>query len=243
MKKYQVVLWDFDGTLAYTGADVWASLAYAAEKCGGMLPEEYQKDDSNLGKSVKEIYQQVVPYPGEEKYDRFEELVRVHYRTINEYPGTRLYPGIRELLLELKKKEIRSYIITMKPQEALERILEKKGWEDLFDGWISPDSAPGYERTKSEMISYIIKRLGFQKERCVYVGDTWSDAAAAHENSICCIGAAYGDGEVCRLLEERPEYWVQEATGLFPVLLGGKETLSEKKTFGEKDVLGGKGAI
>ena len=33
--KYKVILWDFDGTLANTGADVWDSLEYAAGKLDG----------------------------------------------------------------------------------------------------------------------------------------------------------------------------------------------------------------
>ena len=124
--KYKMILWDFDGTLAYTGKDVWNSLEYAAEKCGGRLPEEFVSEDSNLGKSVKEIFQRIVPVPEEEKYAMFEELVRVHYRTLSEYQDTYLYPGIYELLLDMKEAGIINYIITMKPEEALERILEKK---------------------------------------------------------------------------------------------------------------------
>lgn len=32
--KYKVILWDFDGTLANTGADVWDSLEYAGWEAG-----------------------------------------------------------------------------------------------------------------------------------------------------------------------------------------------------------------
>lgn len=221
MKKYKMVLWDFDGTLAYTGADVWKSLAYAAEQCKGTLPEEYQAVDSHLGKSVWEIYQQVSPYPGDETYDWFDKLVTMHYRTINDYSGTRFYPGIPELLRQLKADGIGNYIITMKPQEALERILEKKNWGNLFDGWISPDSFAGCERSKSEMIAYIMKEYGFEKGSYIYIGDTWSDVSAAHENGIVCIAAAYGDGEISRLLAERPEYCVQDVRGIQPILMSG----------------------
>ena len=54
--KYQMVLWDFDGTLAYTGRDVWITLEHAAAKCGGRLPKEFTGRDSNLGKTVKEVF-------------------------------------------------------------------------------------------------------------------------------------------------------------------------------------------
>ena len=47
--KYKVILWDFDGTLANTGADVWDSLEYAAGKLGGSMDEKFKSCDSNLG--------------------------------------------------------------------------------------------------------------------------------------------------------------------------------------------------
>lgn len=221
MMKYQMILWDFDGTLAYTGQDVWNSLEYAAEKCGGRLPEAFVSDDSNLGKSVKEIFRLIVPVPEEEKCEMFEELVRVHYRTLSEYPDTYLYPGIYELLLDMKEAGIINYIITMKPEEALERILEKKGWTELFDSWISPDSLPGKERTKSELIAYVMQKSGLEKSQYVYIGDTWSDAVAAKENGIDCIAVTYGDGDTQLLRAQNPEYCVQTVSEVEIILKEG----------------------
>ena len=103
--KYKVILWDFDGTLANTGADVWDSLEYAAGKLGGSMDEKFKSCDSNLGKPMREIFRQVHPFPGEEKLATFDEWVTIHYRTISEYPKTELYPGIREILEEDAKKK------------------------------------------------------------------------------------------------------------------------------------------
>lgn len=41
--KYRIRLWDFDGTLADTGRDVWNSIQYAAKKCGGEIDRDYMK--------------------------------------------------------------------------------------------------------------------------------------------------------------------------------------------------------
>ena len=62
--KYRIRLWDFDGTLADTGRDVWNSIQYAAKKCGGEIDRDYMKKDSNLGKPLAEIFEKVMPYPG-----------------------------------------------------------------------------------------------------------------------------------------------------------------------------------
>ena len=130
--KYRIRLWDFDGTLADTGRDVWNSIQYAAKKCGGEIDRDYMKNDSNLGKPLAEIFEKVMPYPGKQKFGQFEQLVRIHYREISMYEETYLYHGIAEILESAEVEDAADYVITMKPKSALERILETKGWSNLF---------------------------------------------------------------------------------------------------------------
>ena len=142
--KYKVILWDFDGTLANTGADVWDSLEYAAGKLGGSLEEA-------------------------------------------------------------RVCGVRNYIITLKPEEALLRILKKKGWTDLFEGCFSPDSFGEVIRSKAQVIEDVMASGQMERESVVYIGDTYSDVTAAHENHIHCIGVTYGDGDTNKLLETGPD--------------------------------------
>jgi phosphoglycolate phosphatase len=48
----------------------------------------------------------------------------------------------------------------------------------------------------------------------VYVGDSWSDIRAAHENNIPAVGVLYGDGDPELLLRENPEYSAGDAAAL-----------------------------
>ena len=45
--EYRCLLWDFDGTLADTGSDVWNSLTYAARRAGGAIDDLYMRDDQS----------------------------------------------------------------------------------------------------------------------------------------------------------------------------------------------------
>ena len=204
--KYKVILWDFDGTLADTGADVWDSLEYAAGKLGGSMDETFRSCDSNLGKPMEEIFRQVHPFPGEEKLSTFDEWVTIHYRTISEYPKTEFYPGIHGILEEARAQGVRNYIITLKPEEALLRILRKKGWSELFEGCFSPDSFGEEIRSKAQVIADVMASGQMERETTVYIGDTFSDVTAAHANNIPCIGVTYGDGDTEKLLEAGPDF-------------------------------------
>lgn len=208
MKKYKVILWDFDGTIADTGKDVWNSIQYAAQKCGGKIPEEFKKDNSNLGKPIREIYQEIVPYPGDAKLDEFDTWITKHYRQLSNYEDTYMYAGIQEVLEAMQQRNIKNYIVTMKPQKALERILKIKHWDHLFDGWLSPDSLSNKEKSKSELIQHLMNVTTNKKDEFIYIGDTWSDVTAAHKNGIACIGVSYGDGDPEKLKNCNPEYFV-----------------------------------
>lgn len=70
--EYRCLLWDFDGTLADTGSDVWNSLTYAARRAGGAIDDLYMRDDANLADPMDEIMRHVIPYPGEAYLETFE---------------------------------------------------------------------------------------------------------------------------------------------------------------------------
>lgn len=215
--NYNLILWDFDGTLADTAADVWNSVAYAARQLGGEIDADFRADHSNLARPMMEILRHVQPFPGEACLERFDELVRIHYRTLSVYAETELYAGIQEMLQDLREAGACSYIVTMKPVAALERILEAKGWGALFNGWCSPDSrAESVEMPKARVIREILADRGCPSHdvRAVYIGDSWSDVRAAREAGIPCIAVTYGDGDTGRLLAEQPDIVAEHAADI-----------------------------
>lgn len=214
--QYQNVLWDFDGTLADTAGDVWSSLDYAANRCGGALPADF-KINSNLSLPMGQIYAKVCPYPGDDRFERFEALVSYHYRNQNNFSKTAIYPGMEALLHFLKANGVKSYIVTMKPHQALQKLLTQKGWQGYFEETISPDthiSTLNRELSKQEMIAQMVKHTGGNNEDYVYVGDTWTDIEAAKGNQIDCIAVTYGDGNETMLRAKAPAYCVQNVSQL-----------------------------
>lgn len=207
--KYTAILWDFDGTLANTGEDVWKSVEFAASCYGGALEKNFRNHDSNLAKPMWDIFSAVVPFPGQEYFEDFKENIRVHYRCKNMYPNTRMYPGILETVQWVQEQKAKNYIVTLKPLEALERILHIKGWDGYFAGWLSPDSFEEGEKSKAELIEYLLKNKHLHPKETLYIGDTYSDVEAARANGLSCIGVTYGDGDTERLLEAEPEIIVE----------------------------------
>ena len=213
-----MVLWDFDGTLADSSSDVWRSLVYAASLEGGEFPAAFMQDNSNLSAPMRTIFNHVNPRPSPNRLEAFEKNVNTHYRTINDFPSTRLYPGIAIILEELRCKGIGNVIVTMKPKPALERLLTTKGWEDKFQGWITPEVASGREMTKEAMVSYVLDRWHLSAQDCLLIGDSQADIRAAATHAVRSVGVTYGDGDTEHLLEANPTYVAHEVVDLASIL-------------------------
>ncbi|MDY2777876.1 MAG: HAD family hydrolase [Collinsella sp.] len=219
---WRIVLWDFDGTLADTSGDVWASVGYAAQKFGSELPVEFTEVGSNLALPMVQIMSSLSPALGAEQLEEFDAAVTLHYRTLSSHALTEFFPGIESLLKSLSETGVRHWIVTNKPQGALDRLLAIKGWTDLFDGRVSPDSAgEAIELSKEQMIDIVLNKVGVPPRECVMIGDSWGDVMAARNRGTASIAVTYGDGDVERLLACSPDNVANDVEELSGLLLRG----------------------
>ena len=193
MHRYSAVLFDFDGTLADTAKDVWDSVRYGFKKNGLSIPDNYAADDRNLAKLNEQIVAELYPGSPEELGRQVAADVAHHYRNLNTYPRTQLYPYIKELLLALRAAQIPTGILSNKGHASLGRILKEKGWLDYFDSYrgtldSDDDTLGKVDRLRNYMAA-------FDTSDAVYIGDSAGDVEAAKANGLYVIGVLYGDGD------------------------------------------------
>jgi phosphoglycolate phosphatase len=134
---------------------------------------------------------------GDEHQERIPEIIelfKVHYDT-NGYLNTVVYPGIQEMLIKLKQKNIDLYIATNKRIAPTQSILNLLGWTDFFKKVYALDYFQPAVPDKSTMLSSILKDLEKDAHDLVYVGDRAEDAVAANKYSISFLWASWGYGE------------------------------------------------
>lgn len=214
----RMVLWDFDGTLADSRRDVWRSLIYAASREGGCFSDAFMGDPGNLSTSMENIFSHVNPYPGSDRLEDFIETVNTHYRTMNKFSDTSFYPGVEDLLGELRSRGTGSIIVTLKPHIALERLLADKGWGQMFTGWVAPDSSSTGEKSKTDMVAAVLEGWHLTPQTCLMIGDSQGDIQAAKANDIRSVAVTYGDGNVAPLLAANPTYIAHSVSDLESIL-------------------------
>jgi phosphoglycolate phosphatase len=108
---------------------------------------------------------------------------------------TRPYPGVRDTLIELRRRGYRNAVCTNKPQQATETVLRGLGLAALFDGVAGGDRYKVRKPDKGHLLG-LIAELGGSAERAVMIGDSENDAAVAHAAAVPLVMMRYGYARV-----------------------------------------------
>ena len=101
------------------------------------------------------------------------------------------YPHVRSSLKILKAKGYRLAIVTNKPYDFIQPILDGLELNGLFELLVGGDTL---EKRKPDPLPlhYACEKLGVTVEQCVMVGDSKNDVLAANAVNMQSIGLSYG---------------------------------------------------
>lgn len=184
---YRYILFDFDGTVFDTLEGITKSVRYAINKRG--MDAELSSLRCFAGPPLYDMYLEHFGGTAEEA-EQFVEDYRERYTGIGLYE-CRVFPGMRELLTELRAAGRMTAVATLKPQYLAETLLQREGMTGLFDA-ICGSGVEGHDNTKRESILRVMRAMGAPAEETVLVGDTKYDMTGAHQCGIMAVGVGYG---------------------------------------------------
>lgn len=199
---YKVILFDLDGTLTDSGEGITRSVQYALEKIGKPEPER-QKLNIFVGPPLLEQFQEYAAID-KETAKKAVEYYRERYAPVGIYENE-LYPGILEMLEELKARGYRLGVASSKPENFVNTVLEHFHMTSYFDQIVG--SKPDGGRTdKTAVIEEALLRMGLEKhkEQVIMVGDKEHDVIGARKAGLDCIAVSYGYGTMEELENAHP---------------------------------------
>ena len=211
---YKTILFDFDGTVFDTGEGVMKSVQYAAAAFG-YPSSDYEEFRSFVGPPLAAQFR--LKYGVDE--ETAKEMVakyRERYRDV----GIRecsIYPGVEQLVRELRAAGRTVCVATGKPTEFTRNILENNGLGALFDDLLGSEF-DGTRGQKWEVISELMERHG--RDGVVMIGDRDNDVNGATRCAIPCIGVAWGYAEPGELENAGAICVVRDTEELKNILLG-----------------------
>lgn len=189
-KKYDAVLFDFDGTVADTGVGIFNSIQYAVEAVGhSPLTNEVLR--TFIGPPVFDSFKRELGLNDEEC-----EFAVAKYREKYSESGIyqlEMYDGIGDLLKELKANGIKVGIASSKPENFILRLLDIIKIKEYID-YVSCPAADKANREKYELINSSAEFFGIEKNRTLMVGDRLFDINGANIAGVDSIGVTFGYG-------------------------------------------------
>ena len=188
MKK--TILFDLDGTLTDSGEGIINCAILALEHFGLPVPSR-EEMRVFVGPPLHETFVKFGVPP--DKADEAVAVYRSRYTTIGKFENEP-YPGIEQMLQQLKEKGYTLLVATSKPEGMSVEILEKFGLANYFDR-ICGASMDRSRSSKEDVIAYLLQECG-RENTMIMVGDTAFDVTGAAAHGIPAIGVSWGYGQV-----------------------------------------------
>lgn len=202
--RYDVLLWDLDGTLTDPKVGITLSVQHALKCLGYPLPE-VDSLEWVIGPPLKDSFRILLHTTDVDLLDQAVRLYRERYREIGLYENI-VYPGIPELLGELKEQGCKHLLATSKPKIFAERILKHFALESYFSV-IMGSELNGQFVEKDALIAEVLRKVPAElRTRTVMIGDRSYDAWGAKANHIDIISVGYGYGSIEELQDASPTF-------------------------------------
>ena len=188
-RRYDLVVFDWDGTLADSTAIIARALQRACLDVGCAEPDEVNARYV-IGLGLVDALRHLAPGLSPEHYPRLSARYREHY--LAQEDAIPLYAGARELLEDLRSQGHALAVATGKSRAGLDRALAFHALRDVFA--VTRCADEGRPKPHPEMLEHIMERLGADRGRVLMVGDTTHDlqmAAAAGVDSVAMSHGAH----------------------------------------------------
>ena len=212
MKEYDTYIFDLDGTLLDTLADLAASTNYALQQTG-MPQRSIDEVRQFVGNGVRNLMRRAVPQ-GEEN-PLFEQAFAVFQQHYLEHglDTTRPYPGIIRLLQTLKEHGKNVAVVSNKFQTATAQLCSHF-FGSLVDVAIG-ERENVRRKPAPDTVLTALSEMKAEAQGAVYIGDSDVDIATARNCSLPCISVLWGFRDRDFLLKAGAETFVETPGQIF----------------------------
>ncbi len=203
-----LILFDLDGTLIDSKADIAHSVNYAlAQEAFPTLPQK--TIEGFVGRGLMHLVRDVIGSPTEQQVKKVAQNFWDHYLE-HLLDHTQIYPGVKEFLESYPK--IEKGIVTNKPYAFSKKILEGLKIDSHFRWLIGGDSLP-HQKPSPKILDPIFQELG-KIPPTLFVGDSKIDIDCGKAAGILTCGVTYGFREAEELIAAQPDYLIHHFSEL-----------------------------
>lgn len=197
--RFDLLVFDWDGTLMDSAACIAASLQAACRDLGLPVPSD-REARYVIGLGLNDALAHILPAVATTEYPRIVARYRYHFLLGD--AKTRLFAGAADMLRELRARGHQLAIATGKSRRGLDRALSAAGLAACFD--VTRCADEGHSKPDPGMLEHILEALQVSPERALMIGDTTHDMQMAKAAGVARVGVSHGAHDSCELLEHEP---------------------------------------
>ncbi len=188
MKKYELVIFDWDGTLMNSEARIVASIQAAAERCGLPVLSDHESKQI-IGLSLEKAILGLYPEVG---VDQIEAMAQAYTQCFlhESEVAMEAFDGAEAMLFSLKNQGVKLAIATGKSRKGLDQVLQECGFGVYFDMTRTPVESAS--KPDPLMLEQILAELDVPLESALMVGDTTFDLQMARNINMDRVALAHG---------------------------------------------------
>ena len=207
MKPVDLMMFDFDGTLADTGEDIAASVNHALAALGfGSLPVDVIL--GFVGDGLRILMERALGADDRAKLEEAMKFFLCHYEK-HLLDHTRLYPAAEEMLNHFHSKK--KVILTNKRYYLTMAIAKGLKIDRHFLEIVGSDSTP-FQKPDGRVVAYLLEKYGVAPSRAVLIGDSVNDVAAAKNAGVLSCVHLNGLGNREAMLKMGADFYVEHLT-------------------------------
>jgi phosphoglycolate phosphatase len=199
--EFDLIVWDWDGTIADSTGMITQALVLAADQVG--LPKlEHEKAASIIGLGLKEsIYALYGDIPASQA-----QALAARY-SANYYAGESRIPlffGADETIAELHKRGYKLAVATGKGRKGLDLALQHCMLAKFFHATKTVDEC--FSKPHPQMLDELMDALVVLPERTLMIGDTHYDIQMAKNAGVKSAAVTYGAQSRAHLIDFEPDF-------------------------------------
>lgn len=214
--KHELIIFDLDGTILDTLDDLYFAVNYSLKKNG--LPQR-SKDDVRkfVGNGIRLLIERAVPSNTDiSVVDRVFADFKSYYSE-HSMDNTAPYDGIIKMLDTLRNSGIKTAVVSNKADFAVQKLVSIF-FNGKFD-FVLGEKESMNKKPAPDMVFSVLRALGIESEKAVYVGDSEVDIDTAKNSNIDLVIVDWGFRDSEYLIEYGAEKTVSSVESLLCELL------------------------
>ncbi len=210
----EIIIFDFDGTLADTQNSILQTMKLVAEKLNiEKIDEGFIK--SLIGLPLSTTFQKAFLLD-EELLPKATSIYRQHYNNIA-IETISLFKNVKDTLFKLQERGIKLAVASSKGKVSLIKILKKHNICDIFS-FVGGEEDVKNKKPAPDIVNLILNKTNVSPDNCIVVGDTVFDIEMGQRANTLTCGVTYGNNTKKELQSLKPNFIIDDMSEILNLI-------------------------